>query len=87
MHWWRKNPFDGNTPLPVAEYITSDHIKDSIYLFLSQIQKNLLSLVNLLSNMKPKLIMTDFSLAIIPKGMQQTKYKRMLRKMFWNNHW
>ena len=60
-----RHPFHGYPPLPVAEYITSDHTKDSIYLFLSQIQKNLLSLVNLSLNVKPKLIMTDFSLVII----------------------
>ena len=54
-------PFDGYPPLPAAEYITSEHTKDSIYLFLS----HLISLVNLSSNMKSKLMMTAFSLTII----------------------
>ena len=39
--------FDGYPPLPVAEYTTSDRTKVSIHLFLSQIQKNLLGLVNI----------------------------------------
>ena len=65
--------------LPVAGYITSDHAKDSIYLFLSQIQKKL-SLVNLSSNMKTKLIMTDFSLAIISGVLKE--YNRYLEKCF-----
>ena len=38
-------PFDGYPPLIEVEYITSDRTKDSVELFLSQIQKNLLSLV------------------------------------------
>ena len=59
-----RHPFDSYPPLPVAEYITTDQTNDFIYLFLSQIQKNLLSLLNLLSNMKPTIIMTGFSLAI-----------------------
>ena len=80
-----RHPFLGYPPLPVAEYITSDHTKDSIYLFLSQIQKNLLSLVNFLSNMKPKLIMTDFSLAIITgmlKECNRRNIKECLEKCF-----
>ena len=36
-----RHPFYGYPPLPVVEYITSDHTNDCIYLFLSQIQKNL----------------------------------------------
>ena len=52
-----RHSFDGYPPLPVAEYTTSDRAKDSIYLFLSQIQKNLLGLINLLPNMRSKLIM------------------------------
>ena len=39
--------FDRYPSLPVAEYTTSDRTKVSIYLFLSQIQKNLLGLVNI----------------------------------------
>ena len=58
----------------MAEYITSDHANDCIYLFLSQIQKNLLSLVNLSSNMKPKLVMTDFSLAVISGVRNRKEY-------------
>ena len=80
-----RHPFHGYPPLPVAEYITSDHTKDSIYLFLSQIQKNLLSLVNLSSNVKPKLIMTDFSLAIISgviKEYNRQNLKEYLEKCF-----
>ena len=81
--WLRKNvilclvtrhPFYGYPPLLVAEYITSDHANDGIYLFLSQIQKNLLSLVNLSSNMKPKLVMTDFSLAVISGVRNRKEY-------------
>ena len=34
-----RHPFDGYSPLPMAKYTTSDRTKDSIYLFLSQIQK------------------------------------------------
>ena len=52
-----RHSFDGYPPLPVAEYTTSDRAKDSIYLFLSQIQKNLLGLINLSPNMRSKLIM------------------------------
>ena len=73
------HPFDDYPPLPVAEYITSDPTKDSIYLFLSHIQKNLLSLFNLWSNMKPKLIMTEFSLTTIHgvlKAKDKIQYNR-----------
>ena len=76
MTW---HPLDDYPPLPVAEYITSGHTKDSIYLFLSHIQKNLLSLFNLWSNMKPKLIMTEFSLTTIHgvlKAKDKIQYNR-----------
>ena len=69
-----RHPFYGYPPLLVAEYITSDHANDCIHLFLSQIQKNLLSLVNLSSNMKPKLVMTDFSLAVISGVRNRKEY-------------
>ena len=80
-----RHPFDRYPPLPVAKYITSDHTKDSIYFFLSQIQKNFLSLVNLSSNMKLKLIMLDFSLAIIfgvLKENNRQNIKEYLEKCF-----
>ena len=79
------HPFDDYPPLFVAEYITSDHTKDSIYLFLSHIQKNLLSLFNLWSNMKPKLIMTEFSLTTIHgvlKECNRQNIKEYLEKCF-----
>ena len=82
MTW---HPLDDYPPLPVAEYITSDHTKDSIYLFLSHIQKNLLSLFNLWSNMKPKLIMTEFSLTTIHgvlKEYNRQNIKEYLEKCF-----
>ena len=44
-------------------------------LCLSQIQDNLLGLVNLSSNMKSKLIMTDFSLAIISGVLKEYNVK------------
>ena len=54
--------FTGHPPLPVAEYITSEHTKHSIFLFLNQLHKNLKIICN--STDKPKLIKTDFSLAL-----------------------
>ena len=57
------HPFTGHPPLPVAEYITSEHTKDSIFPFLNQLHRNLKIICN--STDKPKLIKTDFSLAII----------------------
>ena len=80
-----RHPFHGFPSLPVAEYITSDHTKDSIYLFLSQIQKNLLDLVNLSSNVKTKLIMIDFNLAIISEVLKEynrQNLKEYLEKCF-----
>ena len=81
-----RHPFNGYPPVPVAEYITCDHNNDSIYLSESQIQKNLLSLINLSSNMKPKLIMTDFfSLAIISgvlKGHNRQNINKHLQQCF-----
>ena len=69
-----RHPFDGYPSLAVAECITRDHTKESIYLFVSQTHKKLLCSVNLSSNMKPKLLMIDFSLAIISGVLK--KYNR-----------
>ena len=80
-----RHPFHGYPPIPVAEYITSDHIKDSFYVFLRQIQKYLLSLVNLSSNIKRKLKMTDLSLAInsgVLKKYNRQNIKEYLEKCF-----
>ena len=57
-----RHPFTGHPPLPVAEYITSEHTKDSIFLFLNELHTNLKIICN--STNQPKLIKTDFSLAI-----------------------
>ena len=74
--------FHDYSPLLVVEYIIGDHTKDSICLFSSQIEKNLLLVVNLSSTMKPKSIMTGFCLATIgnwgAKRIQQTKYKSLI---------
>ena len=80
-----RHPFDGYPLLPVSECIISDHTIDPIYLFFSQIQKNLLSLVNLSLSMKPNLIMTNFSLAIISgvlKVYNRQNIKEYLEKYF-----
>ena len=34
-----KHPFPGKPPLPVVEYITSDHSKDSLIFFISHVNK------------------------------------------------
>ena len=77
--------FDAYPPLAAAEYMKSDHTNGFVDLFLGQVQKSILGLVNLLPNMKPKLITTDFSLAIISgllKEYNRQNIKEYLEKCF-----
>ena len=58
-------PFPGKPPLPVAEYITSDHSKDSLVFFISHVSKYVRSVPSHLSPIFPKIIALNFSLAIV----------------------
>ena len=59
-----RHPFQGKPPLPFAEYITSDHSKDSLIFFISHTNKHARSMPLRSSPIVPKIIVFDFSLAI-----------------------
>ena len=59
-----RHPFPGKPPLPVAEYITSDHFKDFLKFFISHVNKYVRSMPSHSSPNFPKIIALDFSLAI-----------------------
>ena len=61
------NPFPEKPPLPVEEYITSNHSKDSLIFFISDVDKYVRSMPSHSSPIFPKIIVLDFSLAIIGK--------------------
>ena len=60
-----RHSFPGKPPLPVAEYITSDHSKDSLIFFISHVNKYVRSMPSHSSPIFPKIIVRDFSLAIV----------------------
>ena len=60
-----RHPFPGKPPLPVAEYITSDHCKDSLIFFISHVSKYDRSMPSHSLPIFPKIIVLNFSLAII----------------------
>ena len=60
-------PFPEKPPLPVEEYITSNHSKDSLIFFISDVNKYVRSMPSHSSPIFPKIIVLDFSLAIIGK--------------------
>ena len=60
-------PFPEKPPLPVEEYITSNHSKDSLIIFISDVSKYVRSMPSNSLPIFPKIIVLDFSLAIIGK--------------------
>ena len=58
-------PFPGKPPLPVAEYVTSDHSEDSLTFFISHVNKYVRSMPSHSSPIFPKMTILDFSLAIV----------------------
>ena len=60
-----RHPFPGKPPLQVAEYIASDHSKDSLIFFISHVNKYVRSMPSHSSPIFPKIIVRDFSLAIV----------------------
>ena len=60
-----RHPLPGKPPLPVAEYITSNHSKDSLIFFISHVNKYVRSMPSDSSPIFPKIIVLDFSLAIV----------------------
>ena len=60
-----RHPFPGKPSLPVAKYITSNHSKDSLIFFISHVNKYVPSVPSHLSPIFPKVIVLNFSLAIV----------------------
>ena len=60
-----RHPFPGKPPLPFAEYINRTHSKDSLIFFISHVNKYVQSMPSHSSPIFPKIIVLDFSLAIV----------------------
>ena len=60
-----RHPLSEKPPLPVAEYITSNHSKDHLVFFISHVNKYVRSMTSHSSPIFPKIIVLAFSLAIV----------------------
>ena len=74
-----RHPFAGCSPIPVCEFISSDHTTAATAAFLGQLMKYEKRLYSEKQVVPPKIVVLDFSLAVIGGVLLQFN-RRMLKE-------